>query len=192
MSERVSEVNLSRDELIALRNKRTGMTVFQISWIMVFVCLIVVNLQIRSNHPTWPPAGVAPLDRVLPTIVTALLIISGVLARSALKAIDAGAVSAFFGRWRSALALGAVFVAVIAFEWVTIVDSGQYGMVFRVMTAYHMVHALAIGAYMWHVDGRVRAGAVTPRDTWAVEAGTKLWYFVIVAWIMFFIVLYVL
>ncbi len=192
MSERVSEASLSRDELIALRNKRTGMTVFQLSWIMVFVCLIVVNLQIRGNYPTWPPAGVPPLDAVLPTIVTVLLIISGVLARGALKAIDAGELPRFFSRWRAALGLGAVFVAVIAFEWLIVTDSGQYGMVFRVMTAYHMVHALAIGAYMWHVDGRVRAGVVTPRDTWAVEAATKLWYFVIVAWIMFFIVLYVI
>jgi hypothetical protein len=28
------------------------------------------------------------------------------------------------------------------------------------------------------------------RNFWAVEAGAKLWYFVIVAWIMFYAVLY--
>ncbi|MCA9905605.1 MAG: cytochrome c oxidase subunit 3 [Anaerolineae bacterium] len=192
MAQNVAEQGLSRDELIALRNKRTGMTVFQISWIMVFVCLIVVNWQIRGNSPAWPPAGVEPLPWALPTIVTILLVVSGWLVHNALQAINANQLGRFFGQWRAALVLGAVFVAVIAFEWITIPTTGQYSTVFRVMTAYHAVHAVAIGLYMWYVDGRVRSKHVTARDTWAVEAGMKLWYFVIAAWIMFYVVLYVL
>ncbi len=188
----VSEQGFSRDELMALRNKRTGMTVFQVSWIMAFVCLIVVNLQIRSNSATWPPAGVEPLSPILPTVVTLLLVASGWLVHNAFQAINAGQVSRFFGQWRAALVLGAAFVAVIAFEWITIPSSGQYSTVFRVMTAFHAIHAIVIGLYMWHVDGRVRAGHVTAHNSWAVEAGTKLWYFVIAAWIMFYVVLYVL
>jgi heme/copper-type cytochrome/quinol oxidase subunit 3 len=183
---------LSRDEQLALRNKRTGMTIFQISWIMVFVCLILVNLQIRANHTSWPPQGVAPLEPVLPTVATLLLLASGLLVRAALRAINAALLPRFFSQWRAAILLGAAFVSIMAFEWVMIPDSGQYGTVFRVMTAYHAVHALVIGLYMWRVEGAVRAGRVTPQDSWAVEAGTKLWYFVIVAWIMFFVVLYVL
>lgn len=192
MAQTVSERAVSRDELLALRNKRTGMTVFQLSWIMVFVCLIMVNLQIRANFPTWPPAGVGRLDATLPTIATMMLLITGLLVRSARSAINGGLTARFQTRWRATLLLGAAFVVIMAYEWVTIPDSGQYGTVFRVMTAYHAIHALVIGAYMWHVDGRVRAGWVTHPDTWSVEAGAKLWYFVIVAWIMFFVVLYVL
>jgi len=43
--------------------------VFQISWILVFVCLIMVNLQVRANLRRGP-AGCAPLDAVLPTLAT--------------------------------------------------------------------------------------------------------------------------
>ena len=69
-NQRVVEQALSRSERQALANKRTAVTVFQVSWIMVFVCLIVVNLQIRSSYPTWPPPGVDALDRILPTVAT--------------------------------------------------------------------------------------------------------------------------
>ena len=48
---------LSREELQNLRNLRTGVTIFQLSWIMVFVCLIIVNLQLRGNFVSWPPPG---------------------------------------------------------------------------------------------------------------------------------------
>jgi len=192
MAQNVVEQGLTRDELLALRNKRTGMTVFQVSWIMAFICLIVVNWQIRSNSPSWPPAGVEPLSATLPTIVTLFLVASGWLVHNAFQAINANQLARFFSQWRLALLLGAAFVAVIGFEWITIPSSGQYSTVFRVMTAFHVFHAIVIGLYMWRVDGRVRAGQVTTHDTWSVEAGTKLWYFVIVAWIMFYVVLYVL
>jgi hypothetical protein len=41
---------LSRDERIKLENNRLGLLLFQFSWILVFVCLVFVNLQIRWNH----------------------------------------------------------------------------------------------------------------------------------------------
>jgi heme/copper-type cytochrome/quinol oxidase subunit 3 len=192
MAQNISEQNLTRDELIALRNKRTGMTVFQLSWIMVFICLVVVNLQIRGNFVTWPPEGVPRLEPILPTIVTVLLIISGFTAHRALNAINADARARFLQLWRITLGLGAAFAAVMLFEAITVPESGQYSTLFRVMTLYHFIHALVVGIYMWMTHQRAVRGLVTSADTWSVEAGTKLWYFVIVAWIMFYVVLYML
>ena len=192
MAQRIAEHNLTRDELIALRNKRTGMTIFQLSWILVFVCLLVVNWQIRGNFTTWPPEGVTRLDGLLPTIATVMLLISGWTARSALQSIEADAIPAFFAQWRRTLLLGTAFSVIMVVEWLRVNDAGQYGTLARVMIAYHAVHALVIGLYMWNVQQRVAAGVVNARDSWAVEAGAKLWYFVVVAWIMFYVALYVL
>lgn len=192
MAQRVAEQDLSRDELIALKNKRTGMTVFQLSWIMVFVCLLVVNWQIRGNFISWPPEGVARLDWLLPTLATVLLLVSGVTVRNALQRIEADESAAFFAQWRWTLLLGVVFFVLMLVEWVRVNDAGQYGALARVMIAYHAVHALVIGIYMWNVEKRAQRGEVNARDSWAAEAGTKLWYFVIVAWIMFYAALYVL
>jgi heme/copper-type cytochrome/quinol oxidase subunit 3 len=192
MAQRIIERDLSRDELIALKNKRTGMTIFQLSWILVFVCLLVVNWQIRGNFTSWPPEGVARLDWLLPTIATALLLVSGWTVRGALKSIEADALPAFLRQWRWTLLLGVAFIVLMCIDWVRVNDAGQYGALARVMIAFHAFHALVIGIYMWSVQRRAVAGLINARDTWAVEAGAKLWYFVVVAWIMFYVALYVL
>jgi heme/copper-type cytochrome/quinol oxidase subunit 3 len=181
--------DLSRDELIALRNKRTGVTIFQISWIMVFVCLILVNLQMRGNFASWPPPGVAPLDPVLPTLATIGLLISTILTRAGLKAIQNDDQVGLRSRWEIAIGLGAAFIGVMAFVWLAIPFSGQFSTVFRVMVAYHAVHALVIGYIMFRVY--MNAAAYDALHHWAVEAAAKLWYFVTVAWILFYIVLYI-
>lgn len=196
MNQQVLEQNLSRDELIALRNRRTGMTVFQISWIMVFVCLIVVNLSIRGNFPSWPPAGVEPLDRLLPTVATLGLIISAVLARRAWQALQQDQAETFLAQWRITLLMGGAFVLIMAYEWLSIGGSGQYGQIFRTMTAFHAIHALVIGYVMLRVGSSVQRGAYgadfDPLRYWPVDGALKLWYFVVFAWLMFYVVLYII
>jgi heme/copper-type cytochrome/quinol oxidase subunit 3 len=93
-------------------------------------------------------------------------------------------------QWIGAIGLGFVFVVVIAYEWLTIDSGTQYGQVFRLMTGFHMVHALIIGGYMFNVYIHGRKGMYGQFDFWAVEAGAKLWYFVLVAWALFYIVIY--
>ncbi|MFQ3568177.1 MAG: cytochrome c oxidase subunit 3 [Aggregatilineales bacterium] len=186
------EQELTRDELLAIKNKRTAVTVFQISWIMVFVCLSIVNLQIRSNFPTWPPPGVAALDRVLPTLATIGLIISALAARAGLQAIRLDEVGRFLSRWRIALALGAAFVLLMIYEWLAVEVDPQYGTLFRVMVAYHGIHALVIGYIMLRVYRTGSAGGYDSVRHWPVEGAAKLWYFVVVAWLLFYVVLYIL
>ncbi len=188
----LEQQTLSRDELIALRNKRTGVTIFQISWIMVFVCLIVVNLQIRSNFVVWPPVGVDELNRALPTVATLALLISSVAAYLGLRALRQSDRVGMLNNWRVALVLGVAFIAIMALEWVAVPFSEQYSTVFRVMTAFHALHALAIGLIMVQVYRTALAGGYDLAHHWAVEASVKLWYFVTVAWIMFYVVLYII
>jgi heme/copper-type cytochrome/quinol oxidase subunit 3 len=192
MQQDILEKQLTRDEEIALKNNRTGVTVFQISWIMVFVCLILVNLQIRSNFPSWPPSGVQGLEPILPTIATIGLLASALLVRSGSKAMSTGERESFLSQWRLALALGVGFVLIMGYEWVTVQFSGQFSTIFRLMVAYHAVHALVIGYIMWRVYRTAQAGGYTVLRHWPVEAAAKLWYFVVVAWVMFYVVLYII
>lgn len=199
-------VDEDREAAIRLKNKRNGMAVFQASWILVFVCLIVVNLQLRSASPAWPPEGVERLDAVLPTLATLGLLASAVLTRRGMRALLRDSLGGFLLQWRAALALGALFVAVMAYEWLSVAPTPQmrvvlangeevftaitqYNAIFRVMTAFHAVHALVIGIYMARVLHTAARGELA-EDTWAAEAGAKLWYFVVIAWLMFYVVLY--
>lgn len=186
----IEERELSREELLALRNKRTAVTVFQCSWIMVFVCLIIADLWLRQDFVSWPPPGVAPLDPLLPTIATVGLLISAALAGGGLRAIRNGKRAAFLLQWRIALGLGILFVLIMAYAWISVPVSGLYSQLFRVMTAYHAIHALVIGYIMIYVYRH--ADAYDQVHNWAVEASVKLWYFVVVAWILFYVVLYLI
>ena len=180
----------SRDEDLDLKNKRTGLTIFQISWIMAFISLIVVNWQLRFQYRTWPPPEAQVMDPVLPTIATVGLLISTFFARRALHAIKAGRLQRFLLGWRVAIGLGIAFIAVMAFEWINASVATQYGVLFRLMTAFHGFHAFVIGAIMIIVHRKGQRGNYGAENFWAVEGAAKLWYFVTVAWILFYIVLY--
>ncbi len=192
---------------IRLRNKRNGVAIFQAAWILAFVSLAISNLMLRSGSVEWPPLGVQKLNPLLPTIATLGLITSVWLVRRGNSRISADDMSRFLVQWRAALWLGAAFVAVMAYEWLSLspvpearillanrlevtAAVTQYNAIFRVMTAFHVVHALAIGAYMLNVMRGARRGEVNAAESWPAEAGAKLWYFVVTAWMIFYVVLY--
>jgi heme/copper-type cytochrome/quinol oxidase subunit 3 len=173
---------------LAIRNRRLGLTIFQISWIMVFVSLIVVNWQLRFAYPSWPPPEVPPFDRALPSVATALLLLSGWLVYRAQRSFREGARAHFLRDWGLATALGVAFLAIMVWQFFAMpaVDT-QYIVVARLMIGYHALHALVIGAMMAWVWLDARAGQA---GGWAVEGTARLWAFVIIAWILFYIVLY--
>ncbi len=178
------------EEDLDLKNKRTGLALFQISWIMAFVSLIVVNWQLRFQYRTWPPPDARVMDPLLPTVATAGLILSALLARRALTAIRHDDVTAFLRQWAATIGLGVAFVGIMVVEWLSASTATQYGVLFRVMTAFHGVHALAIGVFMVGVYRNARRGSYHAGHFWAVEGAAKLWYFVTIAWLLFYVVLY--
>jgi len=187
------EDELTREELQDLRNKRTGMFIFQVSWIMAFLCLVMVNWQLSFSRE-WLPEGAERMSVLPATFATATLLLSAFLARRGLQAIRADDRSSFLREWAVALGLGSLFVMVMLYEWIAINNTSaagtQYAQVFRLMTGFHMVHAVAIGGYMFSVWQGARAGHYGPLNFWAVEAGLKLWYFVFIAWMIFYGVIY--
>lgn len=187
MQQDLLENQLSREELQDLKNKRAGMFVFQLSWIMAFVSLVVVNWQLRFS-PNWAPEGTQKADPILATFATGALILSVVLVKRALNAIQQNNAQACFTQWLSAISLGALFVMIMVFEWLAIPSGTQYAQVFRLMTGFHVFHAVVIGGYLIYVyQNRHLYHAM---NYWAVEAGAKLWYFVLIAWMLFYIVIY--
>lgn len=190
MQRDVAEQRLTRREIQDLRNKRTGLAIFQISWILVFVCLAIVNLQLRGASTSWPPLGVEKIPFVLPTIATVGLLVSVFFTRRAVQFLNQDNSAAFTTNWRLTLVLGAAFVVIMAFEFIIIPTSGAYSDVFRMMSGFHIVHALAIGAFMLRILNGVRAGFYNAVNAWPVEGAASLWYFVVVAWMIFYVVLY--
>jgi cytochrome c oxidase subunit 3 len=186
----LAEHRLTPKEELDLKNKRTGLAIFQVSWIMVFFCLMFVHWQIRIQSPDWPPPGVEKLGVVVPSAMTLALIASSLLARRAYRALKAGQIETFLWNWRMTIALGVAFVLVMAFEWLTVPISGQYSNLFRVLVGFHGVHAVVIGALLVRVYRSAMRGAYNSGSFWPVEGAAGLWYFVTIAWILFYAVLY--
>lgn len=184
-----------READMRLKNNRLGMNIFQVSWIMAFVAIIVVNWQLRFSYTEWPPAGVEPFSPILPTIATLALLASSWLVYNGLKVLRAEHIDTFLNNWRYAIGLGCAFMVIIVYEFFTVSDAAmatQYGETFRLMTGFHFIHALVTVGIMANIYRKGRQGAYTgdEHDSWAVEGTAKLWYFVTVAWILFYIVLY--
>ncbi len=190
MQQDLLELGLTRQEQQALQNKRAGIFIFQASWILTFVCLAIVNWQMRFSS-NWMPNPNDRLGIVISTIATIILGMSALLVRQGVKLVNNQHLSQFLRRLLMAIFLGGVFVALIGYEWVTITTGTQYAQVFRLMTGFHIVHAVSIGIYLGlvYVNGRKRVYNANDY-LWAVEAGAKLWYFVLVAWLLFYVVIY--
>jgi len=109
---------------------------------------------------------------------------------SGLRAIQNENRASFRTLWRVALALGRDLRGHYGVRVADRAVHGQYSTLFRVMVAYHAIHALVIGYIMIRVYRN--AAAYDAVHNWAVEAATKLWYFVVIAWIMFYLVLYII
>ncbi|MBA3873629.1 MAG: cytochrome c oxidase subunit 3 [Chloroflexota bacterium] len=191
MTQHALEQKLSRQEQQQLRNRRTGLAVFQISWIMAFVCLIIVNFWIRGNSETWPPAGVA-VEKIIPTLMTLVLVASSFFIRRGVKALKEDNIVTFSNSWRYGLILGGVFAVVMAYEFFAAPGSGQFFYIYRLMIGFHHIHALVIGYYLIRVYQNGKRGAYSSNDFWPVEGGASLWDFVTVAWVLFYVVLYII
>jgi len=190
MQQDLLELGLTRQEQQALQNKRAGIFIFQASWILTFVCLAIVNWQMRFSS-NWMPNPNDRLGIVISTIATIILVMSALLVRQGVKLVNNQHLSQFLRLLVMSIFLGGIFVALIGYEWVTITTGTQYAQVFRLMTGFHIVHAVSIGIYLGlvYVNGRKRVYNANDY-LWAVEAGAKLWYFVLVAWLLFYVVIY--
>ncbi|MEO0564781.1 MAG: cytochrome c oxidase subunit 3 [Chloroflexota bacterium] len=185
-----------------VNNRRLGILIFQISWIMAFVALVIVNWQLRFQYESWPPPNVEAMGVLLPTLATILLFGGVVAARRARRAAETEQTDRFINLWSVAVGTGGVFVIIMAYEWwhvgVVDVEGTQYQSVFRLMTGFHMLHAVVVGAWMGNIlNNAVQARQYPdelpqygPNRIWPVEAAVHLWDFVFVAWLLFYVVLY--
>lgn len=191
MAQKILEQSLTRQEQLELRNRRTGLIVFQVSWIMTFICLIIVNLWLRGQQASWPPVGVQ-VSLIIPTLMTVALVASSFFMRRGLRSLRADDRPTFAANWRIGLALGVVFAIGMGYEFVAAPGSGQYLSVYRLMVGFHHVHALVIGVYLIRVYQNGLAGHYNQTHLWPVEGGASLWDFVTVAWVLFYVVLYII
>jgi len=196
-AEEQRRLRAEREAAIRLKNNKLGISIFQASWILVFVALIVVYWQLGFSDGWRPTADQRP-GFLLPALATLSLLASTYLAWSGLQQLkqkaQPGTVQAFQTRWLAAIGTGTLFLAIMMQQFFAFVpdEASHYVAIYRVMIGYHALHALIIGIMLIQVYRFSQFGRYHVGNTWIVEAAARLWYFVTVAWLMFYVVLYLI
>jgi heme/copper-type cytochrome/quinol oxidase subunit 3 len=114
-----------REAAMRLKNNKLGLTIFQASWILVFVALVIVYWQLGFTEG-WRPSAEQKPGFVWPTLATLLLLASTYFARSALQHLkqqaNAGSISTFQSRWLAAIGCGVLFLVIMIQQALTIAN----------------------------------------------------------------------
>jgi cytochrome c oxidase subunit 3 len=153
---------------------------------------------------TWPTQGPGIEDTFksmtpwgIPAINTLLLLTSGVTVTFAHWALKKNSRAPLIGWLFATVALGIVFLALQAYEYVhayhelgLTLGMGAYGATFFMLTGFHGFH-VTIGTIMLIVIlGRSMAGHFTAEHHFAFEGVSWYWHFVDVVWLMLFVLVY--
>ncbi len=165
------------------------------SEVIFFANLIIGYLYLRVRAGQWPPEGIEPLELLLPTINTAILLSSALPMHGAHLAIRRGDRKGMQKGLFLTMILGTIFMLGQAWEYTHApfsLKSGTFGSTFFTLTGFHGLHVIVGIIIITICLLRSTRGSFTETHHFAVEAATMYWHFVDAVWIILFGVLYLL
>ena len=165
------------------------------SEVIFFANLIIGYLYLRVRAGEWPPQGIEPLELLLPTINTAILLSSAVPMHGANLAIRRGDRKGMQIGLALAIILGSIFISGQAWEYTHSpfsIKSGTFGSTFFTLTGFHGLHVIVGIIIMATCLLRSFRGSFNKEHHFAVEAAGMYWHFVDAVWVILFGVLYLL
>ncbi len=165
-----------------------GLWLFFLSESFLFAALMTARFVISgTDRPD-------ELNQALGLGITSVLILSSLTAFLAESAIARGDRRTFLRYLLATIVLGLVFVAGVAFEWITaeFTLSEPYGTAFFSMTGLHAFHVVSGIVMLAMVYSLGLQGHFSAKKHWGVEATIKYWHFVDVVWVFFYPALYLI
>lgn len=165
------------------------------SEVIFFANLIIAYLYLRVRAGQWPPEGIEPLELLLPTINTCILLSSAIPMHGAHLAIRRGDRKGMQIGLLLTIILGSIFMLGQAWEYTHApfsIKTGTFGATFFTLTGFHGLHVFVGIIILTICLIRSLRGNFTQSHHFAVEAGTMYWHFVDAVWIILFGVLYLL
>ena len=175
-----------------------GTIAFLAQELMFFAGLFAMYFTSRANGMTtgdWEKQT-EYLNVMFGLIITIVLVLSSVTSQMGVFAAERGDVYGLRRWFGITIALGVVFLGLVAFEWYEMVSHGVtpqasvYGSVFYIITGFHMAHVTAGIIAFIVVMLRVAKSKFTPAQATAAMATSYYWHFVDVIWIGVFVTLY--
>lgn len=172
-----------------------GLVLFLVGDGMTFAGLFAAYLTFRAVNPL-PSGGVYDLELLLPTINTALLVISSFTFHRAARQLRQG--EGFGCRlWLLiTAALGAAFLASQMLEYFKLpfgLTSNLFASTFYVLTGFHGLHVTLGVMMILIVWWQARAGgSINSESHFGLEAAELYWHFVDGIWVVLFGIIYLL
>lgn len=158
----------------------------------MFAMAVASLLYLRGEEATWPPEPLAPPSLLWGTLNTAILLAStwpNHRMRLAAERLDLSGVR------RSMLAADAFALAFLAVRWLEFEslnvrwDANAYGSVVWVVMGFHTFHLLTDALESMVLTGMMFRSPSPRRWVDASESGIY-WYFVVLAWLPLYAVVY--
>jgi heme/copper-type cytochrome/quinol oxidase subunit 3 len=158
-----------------------------------FALAIAAYFYIGARRPAWPPHGVAAPDLLWGSVNTVVLLASGIpneLAKRAAGRVDLRAVQ----RWLCVcLAFGVAFNAVRVLEFAHLNvwwDRDSYGSTVWLLLGLHTTHIVTDFLDTAVLAALMFIGPVEEHRFVDVEENAAYWYFVVLAWLPIYGVIY--
>ena len=167
----------------------TGLPLFIISEVLIFLCLFVAYWMLRLAAPVWPPEGSPDIGVGIPIIMTIILLASSFTYHIGEGKLEQGD-NAGFNTWLMiTIILGSLFLGLTAYEYNHLMGEGFWwgtnakSTVFYSITGFHASHVL-IGLCSFLV---VLIPAMSGKISHVLVTGVGIyWHFVDIVW--FFVV----
>jgi len=162
-----------------------GLPIFIISEVFIFLSLFVSYWMMRLGFEYWPPEGTPHIGKILPLVMTVILVSSSITCHVAEEKLDHGNLSGFNAWWMLSIALGVLFLGCTLYEWNSLINedfvpsTNAYSTAFYTITGFHASHVLVgLGAFVAvllpALGGRTNKTFVTCVSVY--------WHFVDVVW----------
>jgi len=153
---------------------------------LIFLSLFASYWVMRLGAPEWPPAGTVDLPRLVPLVMTVILVSSSFTIHAAEARLAEGRHGAFL-RWLVlTMVLGTVFVLLSAFEWRELIHEGftpatnAYSTAFFSITGFHAAHVVVgLGAFLALLLPALGGRISEP----FVKSASMYWHFVDIVWL---------
>ncbi len=162
-----------------------GLPIFIISEIFIFLSLFSAYWMMRLGVDSWPPEGTPEISKIIPTIMTVVLVSSSLTMHHAEEKLENGNLSGFNNWLIITIVLGAVFLGFTVYEWEHLVGLGfvpstnSYSTAFYSITGFHASHvfvglAAFVAVLLPALGGRTNKTFVTCVSVY--------WHFVDIVW----------
>jgi cytochrome c oxidase subunit 3 len=173
-----------------------GMVLFIASEIMLFGGLFAGYFFVRNQAEVWPPEGVHEVAAGLGAILTAILVVSGLIGHTGIVAAKKGNNQFFVLCMAATVILGIIFIAGQSYEWLHLMDEGLtakstvYGSTFYVLTGFHGAHVIVGLCMLVVVLVRAYWRDFTPARHVFADSAMLYWHFVDIVWVGLYVILY--